>query len=509
MSLMQQMDTTRIGRLTVRGPAGTRDQLLPQLESGRWPAPTDGSWVLVRRVAVSAGPVRLANELLESARQTIDSGDPDKVIRFPTLAALLAELISDLVNGTAAQRWYWQRWSRLWPLPPGDAIQQLMQQHPQQLLPACDLLAARGRLTATWQCLSPANATGLLGVLGHELGLSAPTPPGSALAWPSAKTTPAIPPRLSQAWQPVLKSLTPKDPRATLAAMIVAADCAALSLRTAPDRTLTSMRQQLTKPAVQPLGPADRLTNQHANPQSGTRTTVSSTPEHDSNEHDPSLPGPKTDREVQTNSIRGNHEENRGTPDSTRSGVDAPEQPGHERPGPEAENTAEAAVRPGDRLYTEMGGTPYLLNFLNRRPVQTIMEQNWQALPSGWAWLYRLGRELELDPEDALCDLLADRLGLESADQLETLPPLPCRSELLSLAAQWYGQQELWRPSLLRIPAEFSASPGHLDLFMDDSEVELELRLAGLDLNPGWLPWLGTVVTFHFDHYPHLRRTRS
>ena len=143
-----------------------------------------------------------------------------------------------------------------------------------------------------------------------------------------------------------------------------------------------------------------------------------------------------------------------------------------------------------------MGGTLYLLNFLNRPQVQAIMEQAWQALPNGWAWLYRLGRELELDREDPLCDLMADRLGLESAAELEDLPPIPRRTELLSLAAQWYDPRELWSPPLLRIPAEFSFTPGHLDLYMDDRQVNLASRLAGLDLNPGWLPWLGTVVTF-------------
>ena len=25
------------------------------------------------------------------------------------------------------------------------------------------------------------------------------------------------------------------------------------------------------------------------------------------------------------------------------------------------------------------------------------------------------------------------------------------------------------------------------------------VRLAGLDINPGWLPWLGRVVQFHYD----------
>jgi hypothetical protein len=39
----------------------------------------------------------------------------------------------------------------------------------------------------------------------------------------------------------------------------------------------------------------------------------------------------------------------------------------------------------------------------------------------------------------------------------------------------------------------------HVDLHAALHAVRLPVRLAGLDVNPGWLPWLGRVVTFHYD----------
>lgn len=39
----------------------------------------------------------------------------------------------------------------------------------------------------------------------------------------------------------------------------------------------------------------------------------------------------------------------------------------------------------------------------------------------------------------------------------------------------------------------------HVDLHMDLSQIDIAVRLAGLDANPGWVPALGRVVTFHFD----------
>lgn len=167
MSLPEQPDTTLIRRLTVRGPSGTRERLLPQLEAAHWPAPPDHSWILVRRVAASASKSSLVEELLQKTQQRINSRDPAEVICFPTLAALLAALITDIYKGIAPQRWYWQRWSRLWQLPAGDAIQHLLQEPSPST--GCSLpssvrkQSAQSRLAATiqGQCLRPARVNTL------------------------------------------------------------------------------------------------------------------------------------------------------------------------------------------------------------------------------------------------------------------------------------------------------------------------------------------------------------
>ncbi len=38
----------------------------------------------------------------------------------------------------------------------------------------------------------------------------------------------------------------------------------------------------------------------------------------------------------------------------------------------------------------------------------------------------------------------------------------------------------------------------HIDLVMGLKQVSVAARLAGLDANPGWVPELGRVITFHF-----------
>ena len=51
---------------------------------------------------------------------------------------------------------------------------------------------------------------------------------------------------------------------------------------------------------------------------------------------------------------------------------------------------------------------------------------------------------------------------------------------------------------LVQRPAELAATPTHLDLFFTLAQADLRLRRPGLDLDPGWLPWFGRVVSFHY-----------
>ena len=41
--------------------------------------------------------------------------------------------------------------------------------------------------------------------------------------------------------------------------------------------------------------------------------------------------------------------------------------------------------------------------------------------------------------------------------------------------------------------------PGWIDVRLDLSDVDVDVRIAGLDIDPGWVPWLGTVVRFSYE----------
>jgi len=53
-------------------------------------------------------------------------------------------------------------------------------------------------------------------------------------------------------------------------------------------------------------------------------------------------------------------------------------------------------------------------------------------------------------------------------------------------------------PALIRRPAWVSATATHIDVVYPMSDIDLRLRRRGLDADPGWVPWFGRIVTFHF-----------
>jgi hypothetical protein len=92
-----------------------------------------------------------------------------------------------------------------------------------------------------------------------------------------------------------------------------------------------------------------------------------------------------------------------------------------------------------------------------------------------------------------------------------SLPPEPARP-----LARWvarlagYADARLHRaldlpgdrplaPLLFERPARVFVSPTHVDVVLQLAELPLEVRFAGLDRTPGWVPAAGRYVAFHFE----------
>ena len=61
----------------------------------------------------------------------------------------------------------------------------------------------------------------------------------------------------------------------------------------------------------------------------------------------------------------------------------------------------------------------------------------------------------------------------------------------------WRGPALLTR--LLCRAARISADPGWIDVHFALRDVSVELRRAAIDLDPGFLPWLGVVLRYRYE----------
>jgi len=52
--------------------------------------------------------------------------------------------------------------------------------------------------------------------------------------------------------------------------------------------------------------------------------------------------------------------------------------------------------------------------------------------------------------------------------------------------------------ALVLRPGRVAATRSHLDVLFDHAQAEVGIRAAGLDIDPGWVPWLGRVIRYHY-----------
>ena len=46
-------------------------------------------------------------------------------------------------------------------------------------------------------------------------------------------------------------------------------------------------------------------------------------------------------------------------------------------------------------------------------------------------------------------------------------------------------------------------TPTHVDVVLPLAEADIAVRRVGLDRDPGWVPWLGWIVAFHYVEGTH------
>jgi len=179
-----------------------------------------------------------------------------------------------------------------------------------------------------------------------------------------------------------------------------------------------------------------------------------------------------------------------------------------------AESQAEVAEPlpedPRRRAWTEVGGLLFLVHLVDRleTPDRLVAAAELRQRDLRWS-LHRLAVALTGVAEDDPAALAFCGLGPDAPPPSRDQPP-PSEPELAvvvaiaeelarDLADALERRQEPAEAVLgevCRRRAEVVADLGWIDVLLELEGVSLEIRRAGLDLDPGWVPWLGVVLRF-------------
>lgn len=152
-------------------------------------------------------------------------------------------------------------------------------------------------------------------------------------------------------------------------------------------------------------------------------------------------------------------------------------------------------------IETNLGGLFYLINlaiFLEIYSDFTSPVEQFHDDLSIWDFVAIVGKEIDPETKDPIWELLKNLADRE--DELST-PPwlsdlLPHIRARLHLAL---GINDDLAEVLLHHYAKITFTPTHLDVFFSLSDHPIEIRLSGLDRNPGWVPAAGRFIAFHYD----------
>ena len=107
---------------------------------------------------------------------------------------------------------------------------------------------------------------------------------------------------------------------------------------------------------------------------------------------------------------------------------------------------------------------------------------------------------------ERLLGYTARRCGAAEDDPLSVLFPFARRGDdedlrfWMNVARKWSRRHaRLGLIALTRRPGGVYASETHLDIQFDLSQLDVRVRRAALDVDPGWVPWLGRVVQFIYN----------
>jgi len=147
---------------------------------------------------------------------------------------------------------------------------------------------------------------------------------------------------------------------------------------------------------------------------------------------------------------------------------------------------------------TSFGGLLFLIPVLNRLQFPAFLAEHPHLLESALParLLCAIGQRVGMPPDDPL----ALALRVEGADDADGAAAV---AAWLVAVRRWCRRHpRIGLASLIRRRGTVHVSRTHIDAHFRLSLLDVRVRRWALDVNPGWVPWLGRVVTFTYGEEP-------
>jgi len=164
-------------------------------------------------------------------------------------------------------------------------------------------------------------------------------------------------------------------------------------------------------------------------------------------------------------------------------------------------------------IETELGGLFYLINLATFMEIYSDftspVEQFHDDLTI-WDFVMIVGREIngDRDLDDPIWTGLQDLQDVQDKNPENPVNPVPKPTWLANLLpdigarlvlALGITNDDDLAELLLHHHARVIVTPTHLDIFFALATHPIEIRFAGLDRDPGWVPAAGRFIAFHYD----------
>jgi hypothetical protein len=482
--------------------------------------------------------------------------EPGRAVRYGSDRDALADLVAGISVGRTEQVWAWRQLDLLRPgdpdpgAAPREALLAAITRHPEQAAGAVVLAIERAGLAALHRTLGVAGWTALATVVGRTAGASpwpVPEPAAEVIrdrdsdngegdnAEPSAESasrsaladlatrlvrssrvataartsTLRPPPSVAEAWAvlvaaevdpTILRRATAPAVLARIATALEVGETSAAAVGHRPRRQPSDAAG--ADPRMAAAGVSDRV----------RRRPVDSPPY-----ADPPAPSaaastaPAHAARARPTGVTRDANPAGANPEAASS----PAPPAPDAPaGPTTDDRdAEAGGTEGDRVHpTEFAGLLFLIATAPAAdvPEAILDEPAFAARTLPWV-LHHVATGLEVPTTDPAAAAFA---GLDPGSRppwQSDEPPTDVELEAVRIVAHRWSTAtaaalrrtddeptDIVR-AVIRRAGLISHTPGWIDVRMPVDEVDLDIRQAGLDVDPGWVPWLGTVVRYVYE----------